>query len=149
MIGIAYGEAVKKVWLVFIVGANGGACVGFATIFASSLAAVVPTIVYPTCDIYQSETFFSDCRFVYWFWLALFYIAMMWYCIRGLAEQAWMQILMATIRYIVILTLMITSALEIAGVTDNWDDKFDVGEIPTSINLAALGIIMPMVSFAI
>ena len=54
--------------------------------FASSMAAVVPTFVYPTCDIYASDTFFSDCKFVYWFWLAIFYIAMMWYVIKGLSE---------------------------------------------------------------
>ena len=86
MVGIVFGNTLKKVWLFLICATKISAGVGYCSVFASSMTAVVPTVVYPTCNIYASESFFSECRFVYWFWLAVFYVCMMWYCIKGLSE---------------------------------------------------------------
>ena len=113
------------------------------------MAAVVPTVVYPICDIYDSESFITDCRFVYWFWLAIFYLCMMWFCIKGLSEQAWMQIMMAIMRYAIIICLVGTSIIEITGVTDNWKDGYENGNRPNSMNWSAIGIIMPMICFSL
>jgi len=60
-----------------------------------------------------------------------------------------MQITMATMRYIVILTLMITSILEIAGVTDNWEDWDEVDDTPVILNFSQIGFVIPMVCFAL
>ena len=55
---------------------------------------------------------------------------------------------MATMRYIVILTLMITSILEITDVTENWENS-QPGEDPVVLNWSAIGIVIPMVCFAL
>jgi len=149
MVGIIFGDCIKNFWLFLMVATQTGACVGYASVFASSMAAVVPTVVYPTCDIYASEAFITDCRFVYWFWLALFYFAMMYYCIRGLTEQTWMQVVMAMMRYGIVLCLLITSILEITGITDNWEGGYDNGVTPKSVNWSALGIMVPMICFSL
>lgn len=60
-----------------------------------------------------------------------------------------MQILMAIMRYLVIFTLMFTSILEIAGVTENWENVFDEGNSPQAINFSALGIVIPLICFSL
>ena len=60
-----------------------------------------------------------------------------------------MQITMATMRYIVVLTFMITSLLEIAGVTNNWEITHDVDDPPQIFNLSAIGIMIPMACFTL
>ena len=57
--------------------------------------------------------------------------------------------MMAIMRYVVILSLLITSLLEITGVTDNWNDSYDNGYIPKALDWSNLGIIMPMICFSV
>jgi hypothetical protein len=56
------------------------------SIFASSLTATVPLLVLDTCDVYQYDSIFNDCKLRYIIWLAVFVAICMTLTIIGISE---------------------------------------------------------------
>ena len=95
------------------------ACVSYCSIFAASFASVVPLGFYDTCNIYKGDGFFNECRVLYWVWLLIYYLFMLYFVIKGLSEQAWMQAVMSIMRFVVVFLMVGTAIGDIAGHNEN------------------------------
>jgi hypothetical protein len=85
--------------------------VAYGSIFASSFAANIPLGNLATCDIY-SEGFYSACMGHYWVYILIYSFLVTILTVKGLKEQKNFQILMCSMRF-VIMSLVIFSSLHL------------------------------------
>jgi len=110
---------------------------------------VVPLGFSDNCNIYKADGFYNDCRVNYWIWLFIYYIFMLYFVIKGLSEQAWMQALMSVMRFVVVFLMVGTAIGDIAGHNENTGSDSRDPHLPQEVSVKNLGKAIPILFFAV
>lgn len=106
VIGMLYGDSWQKSSLVALAVVLVISMWSYASIFASSMAAVVPTpFLGGTCDVY-SEWVDPTCASRYWVWLSVFALLMVALSLSQLREQKKFQLAMTACRIVLGLAIV-------------------------------------------
>ena len=74
---------------------------------------------------------------------------MMYFCVKGLAEQAWMQMSMAIVRFVVVILMIVTAVADIAGHNENTGSGHNDADLPKPFDFHGFGLAMPIIAFAL
>ncbi len=144
---IYFGDSGMHLYIICLVISCYGIFCAYTILFASSFTADVPIFNLETCDIYQSQEFFSPCRFKYWFWVCVYLTLMVALTVVGLENQQTFQMIF-TVTRISILSLIFGTSLYsiIFDVPLNSSLKHQ-DEVPFS--WSTLFMCIPMIKFTI
>lgn len=148
IVRIIFGEKWSIAYLFCMVFYNLGIQLAYSSIFAVSFASNVPLGTLGTCDIYQDEEFFTDCRWKYWVYLGVFFVCMLYLTIKGVEEQVWFQSAMTFVRFIVMTLVIVTCVFDIAYHQHNESSDYNSIDTPSYFDFDYVGNAIPIILFA-
>jgi amino acid permease len=148
LIRILFGPRAAQVYFILLFILQQGVCVAYGSIFASSFASEVPLGVDGTCNIYDSTTFWDDCRWKYWVFLTIFSVSMIYFTIKGYQEQIWMQSVMSIMRFVVISLVLATSLYHISSHSSYDSSDYNPIDMPPIFDYKYLGFSLPVIMIA-
>ncbi|CAG9319414.1 unnamed protein product [Blepharisma stoltei] len=108
IVDLIFGKHWQTVYLVLIVTVSILALASYGVVFSSSLASNIDIGIVNSCDIYQYEGFFNECKNTYWFYLAIFSGISIYLTLVEISEQ---KIVQSIIAYISMLNIVVVSSL--------------------------------------
>lgn len=148
IVKVIAGPRVGMVHLILLFTFQMGTLTAYASIFATSFASNVPIGPWGTCDIYSTSGFFTSCRVKYWIFLMIFSVFTIYMTVKGIHEQKIMQQCMSVLRFVVILTIIVTSIYSIASHSNNDNDDYNDTGLPPAIRPVNVGHAIPIILFA-
>ncbi|OMJ68986.1 hypothetical protein SteCoe_33415 [Stentor coeruleus] len=144
---IIFGKKFGIVYLLVLTLLFEGVLIAYCSIFASSLAANIPLVTGTTCNIYK-EGYFSECIFSYWVFLFVYGSIVITLTIKGIKEQRVYQIIMCTMRFVIICVVVFSCAhLIVIGKSISSSSESHPDPIP--FNFSNTGIGLPIILFAL
>lgn len=126
-----------------------GALTAYSSIFSASFASNVPLGSASSCDIYAEPEFGGDCRWKYWVYLSIFAVFMVYFTLAGLKEQLWMQYIMTTMRFTVMIVVISTCVYSVISHTSVSNEEYNSAHLPSAAEPRALGRALPIILFAV
>jgi amino acid permease len=148
IIKLVFGDKVGMVYMFGLFLYQFGTMVAYGSIFASSFASNVPLGTQNTCDIYNSQGFYNDCRWKYWVFLLIFGVITTYMTIIGVKEQQYVQISMSILRFIVIFSIIIICIVNISLHRNNDNDKYNNLSWPPLVVWENIGHAIPIIYFS-
>lgn len=148
LVRILFGNRAAQVYFILLFILQQGICVAYSSIFASSFASAVPLGPSGTCNIYESSSFWNDCRWKYWTYLSIFSVCMIYFTIKGFQEQIWMQSIMSFMRFAVILLVLTTCLYHISTHTSLDSSDYNPIDPPPVFDYQYLGFSLPVIMVA-
>ena len=125
MVKLVFGPKAGFAFLFVLFISQVGTCVAYVSIFSSSFASNVPIGNEETCDIYSTNSFYNDCRWKYWFYLFIFAVFTIYMTIKGMQEQQLVQFCMSVLRFLVMISIIVTCLVDIAFHKNNENDEYN------------------------
>ena len=145
---LAFGDKFGRFFFVCLFLTKFGVMVSYGAIFATSFASNVPIGNLDTCDIYNTTTFYNDCRWKYWVYLFIFCILTVYLTVRGIEEQQIVQMITFLLRLLVMFLIIITCIVDISMHQNNENDKYNPIHFPPLFVPGKFSIAMPIIGFA-
>ena len=120
--------------------------VAYCSVFSKSMASNVPLFGY-TCNIYDENSFFGQCKLVYWGYLSIFSTIMIILSYFHLSEQRWIQLLLSCFRFTVFTIMIITSLFALATNT-NLESPGPNNSSPALADFSKFGSLFFIIIFA-
>ena len=126
-----------------------GALIAYSSIFAASFASNIPLGTAGCCDIYADPEFAGDCRWKYWVFLCIYGLFMVYFTLTGLKEQLWMQYIMTSMRFVVMLVVISTCLYSIFTNTSVDSDHHNAADMPKAVKPEVVNRALPIILFAV
>jgi amino acid permease len=121
--------------------------VSYSSIFATCLTSNVPLFSRETCNIYEHEGFFNDCKVNYWIYLTFFVSLMTVLCFFHIIETMVWQCIAFTAR-ILVFSIIIVSAIVAISTDTKLDDDGDLETSPEIFNISYYGKVTSIIFLA-
>ena len=148
IVKLVFGERTGMVYLILFYFYQLGTLVAFISIFSSSFASNVPLGNEETCDIYATSSFYNDCRWKYWVYLAVYSIITVYMTMKGIEEQQAFQFTMSILRFSVMLLIILISIVDLTSEKNNQDSGHNSLTWPPLVNPLNIGHAIPIIFFA-
>ena len=145
---LAFGDKFGRFFFVCLFLTKFGVMVSYGAIFATSFASNVPIGNLDTCDIYNTTTFYNDCRWKYWVYLLIFSVITVYLTIKGIEEQRFVQMVTFILRLLVMFLIILTCIVDISMHQNNENDKYNPIHSPPLFVPENFGIAMSIIGFA-
>lgn len=146
MIKVTMSPIMSKFLVVAYIFAQTPALAGYFSVFATSLSSNVPIFGF-TCNLYDYDSFFNECRIIYWAYMVIFAGFLIVLAFFDITEQRWMQGTLTFFRFFVIAILTVTGIYAIASNTE-LDDDGNNNANPEMFNFKHIGRIFFILCFA-
>ncbi|OMJ86804.1 hypothetical protein SteCoe_11574 [Stentor coeruleus] len=135
-----------KLVIISYVLAQTPALAGFFSVFAISLSSNIPIIGF-TCNLYDYNSFYNECRVLYWIYITIFAIFLITLAYFNITEQRWMQGTLTFFRFIVVAIFTVTAIYAIASDSELEDDGANNAN-PEIYNIKHIGRIFFIICFS-
>ncbi|OMJ86805.1 hypothetical protein SteCoe_11575 [Stentor coeruleus] len=121
MIKLTISPFMSKFLVIAYIFAQTPALAGYFSVFAISLSSNVPILGF-TCNLYDYDSFFNECRVLYWAYMTIFAAFLIFLAFFDITEQRWMQGTLTLFRFLVIAIFAVTTIYAIASDSELEDD---------------------------
>lgn len=146
---LVFGEKVGFTYLIALCIYQLGTMVAYASIFSSSFTSTVPLGNLDTCDIYETSSFFTECKGKYWIYLFIFGVFTVYMTVMGLEEQHIVQVIMSILRFFVMICIIMTCSVDISKHESNESDSYNEISWPPLIDIKKVAQAVPILLFAL
>ncbi|OMJ83513.1 hypothetical protein SteCoe_15545 [Stentor coeruleus] len=118
--------------------------VSYTSIFGTSLVSNVPIFNQDTCNLYDYDSYFNECKYKYWAYTGIFALVMLTLCFFHIKEHKWWQILSCFFRILAFGIIIITTSLAIAN-DSQLEDEGENQANPKIFDIAGFENIAPVI----
>lgn len=148
MVSIIFGDNWKNLYLLILLTISILSLVSYSVIFSTSLASELNLGFINACDIYETTSFFSECRKTYWFYLAILLGIGVYLSLIDVHEQKTLQNLLTFFTLfnviLVILACIVSLAFNLQVDCDQPIDSTDF----KMVDFLNIGTSVPIILFA-
>lgn len=149
VVRLLLGRQFSVVYIIALCLYTTGALTAYSSIFSASFASNVPLGAAGTCDIYADPEFAGECRWKYWVYLSVYAVFMVYFTLAGLREQLWMQYIMTTMRFAVMIIVISTCAYSVVTHSSLSSEEYNSAQLPAAAQPRAFGRALPIILFAV
>lgn len=147
IIKLTLGKRIALIFNVFLFIHMLSSMVSYTSIFGTSLVSNISLFGLETCNLYDHNDYFNECRYKYWVYVAVFACIVLTLCFFRFKEQKWWQILACCFRLLVFSIIIITTSIAIAT-NSQLEDEGENNADPKIFEISAFESIVPVMFLA-